>query len=63
MGFLSCLDKTKSPATDAATEAVNMAILEFCICVLFTKARLVMKIDMVNPMPPNIPPFPLCDAS
>src|SRR5215831_4363788 len=50
------------PTAPAVNEARRMAIFEALMISVFpAKARLVMKIHMVNPIPPRIPGPTICD--
>ena len=43
------------PIIAAMKEAIKMAILEFTISESVSNAKSVIKMDIVNPIPPNIP--------
>jgi hypothetical protein len=43
------------PVIAAMNEAIKMAILEFTISESVSNAKSVMKMDIVKPIPPNIP--------
>ena len=63
-GVASGLPKSLShrkPIVPAVSEAKRIAIFEaFIVSVFPTKARLVMKNDIVNPIPPRIPAPEIC---
>jgi len=53
--------QNENPGHDTAMGAVKIATFEFCTSLPFTKARLAVKIDLVNPLPPVFPIL-LCHA-
>jgi hypothetical protein len=52
--------KVKSPMNAESKEATRIATLELTIVAESGKAKMVIKIDMVNPMPANIPAAMIC---
>ena len=46
--------KKINPVIAAIVEAINIAILELMISSLFSNAKRLIKIDIVNPIPPKI---------